>query len=176
MTLRFGDTAGRRCVGVPAIALLVLVCAGLVACGCARQVPLAELGPSGAVVWVRLATSDGEQVTGRATSDGEQVTGRVISLDAGSVVVALRHAIEGDVRVRERGGDQALYSGAERLPGRFVRIDTDEGERVAVVHRTFQVVDIASATFHESGGERSLSSIVSLLLGPAVGGALAFIL
>lgn len=165
MTLRFGDTAGRRCVGVPAIALLVLVCAGLVACGCARQVPLAELGPSGAVVWVRLATSD-----------GEQVTGRVISLDAGSVVVALRHAIEGDVRVREGSGDQALYSGAERLPGRFVRIDTDEGERVAVVHRTFQVVDIASATFHESGGERSLSSIVSLLLGPAVGGALAFIL
>jgi hypothetical protein len=165
MTLRFGDTAGRRCVGVPAIALLVLVCAGLVACGCARQVPLAELGPSGAVVWVRLATSD-----------GEQVTGRVISLDAGSVVVALRHAIEGDVRVRERGGDQALYSGTERLPGQFVRIDTDEGERVAVVHRTFRVVDIASATFHESGGERSLSSIVSLLLGPAVGGALAFIL
>ena len=165
MALRFGDTAGRRCVGVPAIALLVLICAGLVACGCARQVPLAELGPSGAVVWVRLATAD-----------GEQVTGRVISLDAGAVVVALRHAIEGDVRVRERGGDQALYSGTERLPGRFVRIDTDEGERVAVVHRTFRVVDIASATFHESGGERSLSSIVSLLLGPAVGGALAFIL
>ena len=165
MTLRFGDTAGRRCVGVPAIALLVLVCAGLVACGCARQVPLTELGPSGAVVWVRLATSD-----------GEEVTGRVVSLDAGSMVVALRHAIEGDVRVRERGGDQALYSGTEWLPGRFVRIDTDEGERVAVVHRTFQVVDIASATFHESGGERSLSSILSLLLGPAVGGALAFIL
>ncbi len=165
MTLRFGDTAGRRCVGVPAIALLVLLCAGLVACGCARQVPLTELGPSGAVVWVRLATSD-----------GEEVTGRVVSLDAGSMVIALRHAIEGDVQVRERGGDQALYSGTERLPGRFVRIDTDEGERVAVVHRTFHVVDIASATFHESGGERSLSSILSLLLGPAVGGALAFIL
>ena len=165
MTLGFGDTAGRGRVGVPAIVLLVLVCAGLVACGCARNVPLAELGASGAVVWVRLATSD-----------GEEVTGRVVSLDAGSMVIALRHVIEGDVRVRERGGDQALYSGTEQLPGRFVRIDTDDGGRVAVVHRTFQVVDIASATFHESGRERSLASIVSLLLGPAVGGALAFIL
>lgn len=165
MTLRFGDTAGRTRTGVPATTLLVLLCAGLVACGCARQVPLTELGPSGAVVWVRLATSD-----------GEQLTGQVVSLDAGSMVIALRHALEGDVRVRERDGDKALYSGTERLPGRFMRIDTDDGERVAVVHRTFQVVDIASATFHESGGERSLSSIVSLLLGPAIGGALAFIL
>lgn len=165
MTLRFGDTAGRTRTGVPATTLLVLLCAGLVACGCARQVPLTELGPSGAVVWVRLATSD-----------GEQLTGQVVSLDAGSMVIALRHAFEGDVRVRERDGDKALYSGTERLPGRFMRIDTDDGERVAVVHRTFQVVDVASATFHESGGERSLSSIVSLLLGPAIGGALAFIL
>lgn len=165
MTLRFGDTAGRTRTGVPATTLLVLLCAGLVACGCARQVPLTELGPSGAVVWVRLATSD-----------GGQLTGQVVSLDAGSMVIALRHALEGDVRVRERDGDKALYSGTERLPGRFMRIDTDDGERVAVVHRTFQVVDIASATFHESGGERSLSSIVSLLLGPAIGGALAFIL
>ncbi len=165
MTLRFGDTAGRRRVCLPATALLVLVCAGLVTCGCARQVPLTELGPSGAVVWGRLETSD-----------GEEVTGRVVSLDAGSMVIALRHALKGDVRVRERGGDKALYSGTERLPGRFVRIDSDDGGRVAVVHRTFRVVDIASATFHESGGERSLASIVSLLLGPAIGGALAFIL
>ena len=165
MTLRFGDTAGTRRVCAPAVALLALVCAGLVACGCARQVPLTELDQSGAVVWVRLATSD-----------GEQVTGRIVSLDAGSMVIALSHAVEGDVRVRERGDDKALYSGTERLPGRFVRVDTEDGERVAVVHRTFQVVDIDSATFHESGGERSLSSIVSLLLGPAIGGALAFIL
>ena len=57
-----------------------------------------------------------------------------------------------------------------------MRVDAEDGERVAVVHRTFRVVDIDSATFHESGGERSLSSIVSLLLGPAIGGTLAFIL
>jgi hypothetical protein len=165
MTLGFGNTARKRRVGVPVIAWLALVCAGLVACGCARHVSLAELGPSGAVVWVRLTTSD-----------GEQVPGRVISLDAGSMVVAVQHAIDGDVRVRERGGDQALYSGTERVPGRFVSVDTDEGGRVAVVHRTFRALDIASARFHESRGERSLSSIVSLLLGPAIGGALGFVL
>ena len=165
MTLRFGDIAGKGRVGVRVIALLVVVCSGLAACGCARQVPLAELGSSGAVVWVRLETSD-----------GEQVTGQVVSLDAGSMVVALRHAIEGDVRVRERGDERALYSGTERMPGQFVRIDTDDGERAAVVHRTFPAVDVVSATFHGSRGERSLSSIVSLLLGPAIGGTLAFIL
>lgn len=165
MTLGFGDTAGKRRVGAPTIAWVVLVCAGLAASGCARHVSLAELGASGATVGVRLTVSD-----------GEQVTGQVVSLDAVSMVVAVRHAIEGDIRVRERGGDQALYSGTERVPGRFVRVDTDDGERVAVVHRTFQTIDIVSASFHETRGERSLSSILSHLLGPAVGGTLGFVL
>ena len=165
MTLGFEDIAEKRRVGVPATVWVMLVCAGLAASGCARHVSLAELGPSGATVGVRLTTSD-----------GEQVTGRVVSLDAGSMVVAVRHVIEGDVRVRERGGDQALYSGTERVPGRFVRVETDEGERVAVVQRTFQAVDIASATFHESRGERSLSSILSHFLGPAIGATLGFVL
>ncbi|MCK4511772.1 hypothetical protein KAW64_08540 [bacterium] len=165
MTLAIGNTDRRRRAGVAIIAWLVLVCAGLAACGCARHVPLAELGTSGAVVGVRLTTSD-----------GEQVTGRVISLDAGSMVVGVRHVIAGDVRVRGRGDERELYSGTERVPGRFVRVDTDEGERTAVVYRTFRAVDITSATFHQSSGERSLSSIVSLLLGPVVGGALGFVL
>ena len=165
MTGGFGNTAGKRRAGAPAIAWVVLVCAVLAASGCARHVSLAELGPSGATVGVRLTISD-----------GEQVTGQVVSLDAVSMVVAVRHAIEGDVRVRERGGDQALYSGTERVLGRLVRVDTDEGERVAVVHRTFQTVDIVSATFHESRRERSLSSILSHLLGPAVGATLGFVL
>ena len=165
MTLAIENTDGRRRAGVAIIAWLVLVCAGFVASGCARHVPLADLGTSGAVVGVRLTTSD-----------GEQITGRVISLDAGSMVVAVRHVIAGDIRMRGRGDEQALYSGTERVPGRFVRVDTDEGERTAVVYRTFRAVDITSATFHESSGERSLSAIVSLLLGPVVGGALGFVL
>lgn len=165
MTVEIAGTGGRRRAGAPIIAWLMLVCVGLAACGCARHVSLAELGTSGAVVGVRLTTSE-----------GEQVSGRVISLDAGSMVVAVRHAIAGDVRVRERGGERTLYSGTERVPGRLVRVDTDEGVRTAVVHRTIRAVDIASATFHESRGERSLSSIVSLLLGPIVGGTLGLVL
>ena len=165
MTLGIVRSGSRRRVNATVIAWLMFVCVGLAACGCARHVSLAELGTSGAVVGVRLTTSE-----------GEQVSGRVISLDAGSMVVAVRHAITGDVRVRELGGERTLYSGAERVPGQFVRVDTDEGARTAVVHRTFRAVDIASATFHESKGERSLSSIVSLLLGPIVGGTLGLVL
>jgi hypothetical protein len=146
-------------------ALLVIVCAGLVTCGCGRNVSLAELGSSGAVVWVRLTTSD-----------DERIVGEVVSLDAGSMVVAVRHELRGDVRVREREGESALYSGTERVPGRFVGVDNGEQGRAAIVHRTFRAADIATATFHESGRERSLASIVSLLLGPAIGGALGLIL
>ena len=165
MTPAIENTDGRSRTRVAIVTWLVLVCSGFVMGGCARHVPLAELGTSGAVVGVRLTMSD-----------GEQVTGRVISLDAGSVVVAVRHVIAGDVRMRGRGDERALYSGAERVPGRLVRVDADEGGRTAVVHRTLRAVDITSATFHESSGERSLSAIVSLLLGPVVGGALGLLL
>jgi hypothetical protein len=117
------------------------------------------------VVWVRLTTSD-----------DERVTGQVVSLDAGSMVVAARYELGGDIRVRERDGDSALYSGTERVPGQFVGVESEEQRRVAIVHRTFPAIDIATATFHESRGERSLAFIISLLLGPAVGGALGLVL
>ncbi|MFH1689838.1 MAG: hypothetical protein ABIE42_06315 [Candidatus Eisenbacteria bacterium] len=165
MTLEHRHIAARRRRAAPAAALLVFVCACLVTCGCARHVSLAELGPSEAVVWVMLTTSD-----------DERIIGQVVSLDAGSMVVAVRHELGGEVRVRERDGDSALYSGTERVPGRFVGVDSEEQRRVAVVHRTFRAVDILTATFHESRAERSLASIVSLLLGPAIGGALGFVL
>ena len=125
---------------------------------------MSELGDSGAVVWVRLTTSD-----------SESVVGQVVSLDAGSMVVAVRHLLGGDLRVRDRGGE-ALYSGTERVPGELVSVNREEGGRVAVVHRTFRAVDIDRATFHESKGERSLASIVSLLFGPVVGGTLGLVL
>lgn len=145
-------------------ALLVFLLIFLFVTGCAKHVPLSELGESGAVVWVRLTTSD-----------DEDVVGQLVSLDAVSMTVAVRHELGGDVRVRERG-ERALYSGTERVPGEFVRVEQEEGRRVAVVRRTFRAIDVASATFHESSGERSLASIVSLLLGPVVGAALGFIL
>ena len=151
-----------RVMASAALLVFLLVCLSLT--GCAKHVPLSELGESGAVVWVRLATSD-----------DENVVGQLVSLDAVSMTVAVRHELGGDVRVRERG-ERALYSGTERLPGEFIRVEREEGRRVAVVHRTFRAIEVASATFHESSGERSLAAMVSLLLGPVVGAALGFIL
>ena len=148
-----------------ALVLLAVVCACLAVSGCARHVSLSELGASDAVVWVRLTTAE-----------DERIVGQVVSLDAGSMVVEVRHDLGGDVSVRKRGDEEALYSGTERLPGEFVRVDRENGNRVAVVHREFHAVDIDAATFHESSGERSLASIVSLLLGPVIGGSLGFIL
>jgi hypothetical protein len=116
------------------------------------------------VVWVRVTTS----------SD-ETLVGQLVSLDAVSMTVAVRHDLGGDVRVRERG-ERALYYGTERLPGELVDVERDGSRSVAVVHRTFRAIDIATATFHESGGERSLAFVVSLLLGPVIGAALGFVL
>jgi len=160
---RYSASRGR--LAARTAVLLALVCACAVVCGCARHVSLAELGPSGAVVWVRMMTSD-----------NEQVIGQVVSLDADSMVVAVRHELGGDVLVRDRGGESALYSGTERVPGRLIGVESGDQGSAAVVHRTFRAGDIATATFHESKGERSLAFIVSLLLGPAAGGALGLIL
>jgi hypothetical protein len=150
--------------GRAAIALFLVAVVCLYLVGCARQAPLSDLEESGAVVWVRLTTSE-----------DERVVGQLVSLDAASMTVAVRHELGDDVRVRERG-ERALYSGTERLPGDFVRVERDEGRPVAVVHRTFLAGDVATATFHESSGERSLASIISLLLGPVVGAALGLVL
>lgn len=133
--------------------------------GCSRHVPLSDVGPSGADVWARVTTSG-----------GELVTGRLVSLTAGGVVVAQEYPVVGDYRLSDRGGERALYAGTERVPGELVRIGTRDGVRYAVVHRRFKALDVESATFHGSRGERSLASILSLIIGPVVGGALALVL
>jgi hypothetical protein len=165
MPLHHRHPVRRRHARPRVAALFVLACACLAAAGCARTVSLAEIGSTGAPVWVRLSTSD-----------GEEVVGHVVSLDAGTMVVATRHRLAGDVRVRTRGGEEALYDGADRMPGEVARVEREEDRRYAVVHRKFRALDIENATFHESGGERSLASIVSHLLGPVVGAALGFLL
>jgi len=150
-----------------AASTLLLACAiaAALASGCARQTPLAEVGAEGVEVWVRLTTTG-----------GEKVTATLVSLDAGSIVVETRHRLQGDVRVRERGGEPALYNGVDRMPGDLVRVDTSDGARYAVVHRAFRALEVESATFHDSRGQRSLAGILSHLIGPVVGGALAAIL
>jgi hypothetical protein len=165
MTLRFEHTTRRKNPRPRVAALFALTCACLAAAGCASTVSLAEIGSSGAPVWVRLTTTE-----------GETITGHVISLDAGTMVVATRHRLVGDLRVRDRGGQEALWDGAERMPGELARVEREEDRRYAVVHRKFRAIEIETSTFHESGGERSLASIISHLLGPIVGAALGFVL
>ncbi len=72
-----------------ALFLPAAVCACLAVSGCARHVSLSELGASDAIVWVLLTTTE-----------GERIVGQVVSLDAGSMVVEVRHELGGDVSVR----------------------------------------------------------------------------
>jgi hypothetical protein len=92
------------------------------------------------------------------------------------MVVATRHRLTGDVRVRDRGGEEALYDGADRMPGELMRVEREEDRRYAVVRRSFRALQIETATFHESAGERSLASIISHLFGPVTGAALGLVL
>ncbi|MBN2564081.1 MAG: hypothetical protein JXB46_00060 [Candidatus Eisenbacteria bacterium] len=150
-----GRALRRRCVLVACAAFGFL----LACCGCARRVPIEDLEGSGADVWTRIVTKD-----------GEELTGRLLSLDGWSITVELLYPIEGDVHLRTRIGRTELVSGATQIPGEMVDVTTGEDGRVAVVHRTLRTLEVASASFHESSGEQSLKSIVSLFLGPAVGG------
>lgn len=134
----------------------------LVAFGCARRTSMKDLGSSGATLWARVSTSE-----------GEKVTGELVSLDAARLIVALRYDVKGDVRIRGTGDAARLFSGTSEVAGELVAVTREEGGRVALVHRTFRAADIESVTFHQDGGSRSLGSIVSTLLGPVVGGALA---
>jgi hypothetical protein len=142
----------------------VLICCSVLwialACaGCARRVPIQSLEGSGAIVWTRIVTTE-----------GEELTGRLLSLDASSILVELRYPIEGDVLLRTRTGLTELVSGTTRVPGDVVEVTAGDDGRVAVVHRVLRTADVEAATFHESSGEQSLKSIISMFLGPAVGG------
>jgi hypothetical protein len=67
------------------LVVVLVVLAGLAA-GCARRVPLSELGPAGAPVGVVLTTVSGEELSGRLLSfgDGKMVV-EVVSADGASV-------------------------------------------------------------------------------------------
>jgi hypothetical protein len=151
---RHADRAGRATIGLILLWLAAFVCAG-----CARRVPIGELGGSAATVWARVVTRD-----------GEELTGRLISMDASELVIELTYPVEGDVRLSTRLGETELFSGTTRVEGDLIGVSDGEDGRQALVHRRLRTLDIASATFHESQGEQSLRAIVSMLLGPAVGG------
>ena len=132
--------------------------------GCARRVPLSELGGSGASIWTRIVIED-----------GEELTGRLVSLDASGIVLELIYPIEGEVRLSTRLGETELFSGTQKVEGELVEVTEGDDGRDAVVRRRIRTSRVASATFHESSGEQSLRAIVSMLLGPTVGGLAAVI-
>lgn len=147
-------------VGVCVCAMAAL----LFVAGCARRTPITDLSSAGGVVHVQLTTAD-----------GSELSGTLISLDASRLVAAVTYRIEGDVGLRGYGDEAELFIGAEPVPGVLVEVGRDDGGRTAIVHRSFATRDVVSATFHTSEGERSLGSIVSMFLGPAVGGAAGLI-
>ena len=144
---------------VGALALLVACAAAM--SGCAGSVPLAEVGSSDAEVWVRVRTSA-----------GEELTGELVSLDERALIVSLQYPVRGDVRVRGTGDDARLFAGTEPVEGDLDRVERADGGRTAFVHRTFRTADVASATFHEGAGVKSLRLIICLIIGPALGGRL----
>jgi hypothetical protein len=149
-------------VNLRAILLGAAVAAVLAATGCARQVPLAGLSAAGADVGVILRTAG-----------GEEIRGRLLSLTEREMVVDALYP-EGDgVEIKGVGDNRRVAVDGQRVPGDFVGVERVDGVRVARVRRTLGVGEVERATFHRSKREVSLGTILSLLLGPGVGGLLA---
>jgi hypothetical protein len=143
---------------VPTLAAAALLLAG----GCAREVPLADVASGGAVVGVAARTSG-----------GEEIRGELVSLDEREMIVVAQY-VEGDgVEIEGFGDDRRVIVGGARVDGEVVAVERVGGVRVARVRRSLRVLDVDRATFHRSGQEVSLAAILSLLLGPSVGGLLA---
>lgn len=143
---------------IPVVALAALLLAG----GCARQVPLGDLSGGGAVVGVIVRTVD-----------GEEIRGELLSVTARELVVLAEYEEGGGVRIDGFGDGRRVVAGGARVEGEVVRVDRVDGVRVARVRRIIKTPDVERATFHRSRREVSLASLLSLLLGPSVGGLLA---
>jgi len=144
------------------IVLTAVIAALLLTCGCARQVPLSDLSAGGAVVGVMARTVA-----------GEEIRGELLSLTQRELAV-LAHYTEGEgIKIEGFGDARRVVIDGTRVDGEVVGVDRVDGARVARVRRTFPILDIDRATFHRSRQEVSLGAILSLLLGPSVGGLLA---
>jgi hypothetical protein len=159
-----GETpAGRTTIVIRRATLPAAVVAAILAVtGCARQVPLAGLLAGGADVGVIVRTVE-----------GEEIRGGLVSLTKREMVVVAVY-VEGEgVEIKGVGGGRWVAVDGARVPGDLVGVERIDGVRVARVERTLPVVDVDRATFHRSGQEVSLATILSLFLGPSVGGLLA---
>lgn len=69
-----------------AILITLVLTAALLGAGCARHLPVSDIGASGGDVGVRVVTITGEIVTGQLLAlDGEQVSVRVTRRESGEV-------------------------------------------------------------------------------------------
>jgi hypothetical protein len=145
-------------------ALLLLLGLSAALTGCAKRTHVADLSEAGSDVHVRLTTEA-----------GDTLEGTLVSLDASELVAKIDYAVEGDVRLRGYGERAELFFGDEKAPGTLLAVEPTETGRVAVVLRSFPMREVVSATFHVDEAERSLGSVISMFLGPVVGGAAGFL-
>jgi len=148
-----------------AVFLCLLAALLFASAGCARRVPLNDLEGGDAEVHVRLVTDD-----------GESYQGRLIALDAARTVIVLTYEIREDVRLRGYGDDAELLIGGERVSGDLVEVGRNDSGQYALVSRSFPTKEIASAAFYPREGERSLASILSMLVGPLIGLLAGFVI
>ena len=142
--------------------LIAALAALLLTCGCARRVPLSDLSSGGAVVGVVARTAG-----------GEEIRGELLAVTERDMFVLASYTEGGGVDIEGFGDGRRVIVDGERVDGEVVRVDRLEGARVARVRRTLAIQGIERATFHRSGEEVSLASLLSLLLGPSIGGLLA---
>lgn len=139
--------------------------AALLAGGCSRHVPLSEISAQGADVGVIVRTVE-----------GEELRGRLLSLTERELVIVARY-VEGDgVEIEGYGEARRVIVDGARVAGEVIGLDRLDGARVASVRRVLRTQDVDRATFHRSGREVSLATILSFILGPVAGASLGLVL
>jgi hypothetical protein len=89
-------------------------------------------------------------------------------------MVLVADYVEGEaVEIVGSGESLGVVVAGVRVPGEVVEVDRPEIARVARVRRSLASGAIEEATFYRSAGEASLATILSLVVGPTVGGLLA---
>ena len=143
--------------------MLAVAVVALLTAGCARRVPVADLGDAGAHVGVVVVLES-----------GESFSARLLSLSPDGMELETYHPIGGAVTLQGAGSDLRVERRGRQMPGELVSLERGEGGgRTAIVRRTVSLDDVSSVTFHRSGSEVSLGPVLSLFIGPLVGVLLA---
>jgi hypothetical protein len=132
--------------------------------GCARHVPVADLADEGARV--------GVMVTFR---DGRTVPGRLLSLEDGRLDAELRYTLAGGVELRGAGEELTLVVDGQDVAAEIVSVEREGGSRIAVARQVVDLSLVSRVTFHRNATESSLGPILSVIVGPIIGAALAAI-